>query len=37
MMAEALVGVGYELVHGLLWIPMRVRAYWRRLRTGRRQ
>jgi hypothetical protein len=32
----ALVGAGYELVRGGLWLPRRVRAGWRRLRTGRR-
>jgi len=35
--AETLVGVGSRLVHGFLWPPRRARAYWRRLRTGRRQ
>jgi hypothetical protein len=36
MTAEALVGVGIQVVNGVLWPARRTRAGWRRLRTGRR-
>lgn len=35
VMTEAVLGVGGVLVHGVLRLPRRARARWRRVRTGR--
>ena len=36
IMGEAVAGAAGGMVHGVLWLPLRARARWRRIRTGRR-
>lgn len=36
VLAGGIIAVSMHLGHGLLWLPQRARARWRRVRTGRR-
>ena len=36
VLMDGIVGVSVHVGRGLLWLPQRARARWRRVRTGRR-
>jgi hypothetical protein len=36
VLMDGIVGVSVHVGRGLLWLPQRARAGWRRVRTGRR-